>query len=1518
MSQDQTHSNRFLIRFFSFLFALVLFIVSAYHVFAWSALNTTLYIDSVSRYAWSENAGWVDFGNVSIVNTAFTGSAYGENIGWIDMSGVSLVSNGALQGYAWSENTGWIDFSGVTLGQNGAFTGKAYGENIGWITFGTTSSNIVALANIPPEFGSEGVTAYQIATSSNLQYDKVSVSYSIKDADTSMSPHPGQLALSFEYNIGSGWWPISSQYLNAGDTDLKTVNADSALPYTAYWNVESHLPNTYAGSAQVRVTVDDNRGTSHITQAVSSAFTVDTKSPTISLKLDISAGTTTVAASDDTTIASYTLGNTDPVSGTPVAVNAQTVSAKPTWASNGTTYKTSYVSVSDIYGNTATTSAVAPYSPQNIQIKDTSNVGAGTYREFLSWTTYTSGTNTTFSKYQIFRAISEGGTYSQIGEISNIATNYYTDSTVSSGATYWYKVRIVDTDSDISDWSTVVNDKVDGSGGTDTTPPTISGVATTTSSTWAKITWTTDKLASSSVDYGFTNTYGTSATSTSFVTAHEMTLIGLTPNKNYFFRVKSTDANNNTVTDDNSGQGYTFSTVNGTTISSVAVQSVTDTAASILWNTNSSSDSYVVYATTTADILKTGGGTVVGTTDLAATSTAGLYGHKVDLSGLVASNTYYFYVRSSSATDTNGGNYYRFSTSLDKLSPVVSDVTIGSITQTSAIVTWTTDKLSKSQVFYGTTTLQYASSTDLEIVSTIQHTATLSNLSPETDYFLYVKALDAQQNIGVSDEKTFKTLPVRMVSITAGPIAVPQSTWAKITWTTDDLSDSVVDFGTTTSFGFYATSTDFVTAHEVNVSGLSSSTAYLYKIHSTDANGNTATLDNGAAGYPFTTTGGTVISSVAVQSVTDSRASIVWNTDTDSDSYVIYSNSKDTLKAGDGNTVGTSVYVGTSTAALFQHGVDIDGLSPSAQYFFYVKSTDASTIATIDNNNGDYYAFSTTLDKKPPGIANISVPFLTSTSAVISWTTDKLSDARVSWGSEANTETNITPQDTTMSIMHISTVTGLTPSTKYFFTVRSQDEQGNLTLSDEQNFTTEKDGTVKVVYMASGGGGNTGEIVDHVPPTISNISATSTAFGAVVNFSTDKDSTAYVMYGKDTTYGDVAAAPEFSQNHSVALNRLRMGTTYHFKIKSEGRAGNFSESPDQTFTTEYAAEDLQNLVTLDNASEFQDKLENLIENVMPSLAKPFIGGVTVSSTTESSAVVSWKTNVPTYGQVSYVVDSSYNAADSKTYTSQAAQTDKKSVDHDLQLTNLAPAAKYHFRVESYSLPGVVGYSKDNTFTTEAAKIQTEVAKVENKAFEVRWTSKDKTSSVVEYKNLKTGKISRIEDPEQVLNHNIRVENLDPNTPYTVKAYGFDANSIKVEGAELSINTKKDITAPKISNIKVDNAILPGQTSKLQTVISWKTDEPADSSVYYEEGASQNTDLKNKSITPGLSTEHIVIISALKVSTVYRIKIASADDAGNVAESPVRTILTPHSAENVLDIIVKNLEESFGFLKQLQQ
>jgi len=90
-------------------------------------------------------------------------------------------------------------------------------------------------------------------------------------------------------------------------------------------------------------------------------------------------------------------------------------------------------------------------------------------------------------------------------------------------------------------------------GAADTTGPVISNISVTTGAISTIITWSTDELASSQVEYGLDSGYGTTtllendpASATSMgVIGHDVELPGLDPETPYHYRVKSKDAAGN-------------------------------------------------------------------------------------------------------------------------------------------------------------------------------------------------------------------------------------------------------------------------------------------------------------------------------------------------------------------------------------------------------------------------------------------------------------------------------------------------------------------------------------------------------------------------------------------------------------------------------------------------------------------------------------------------------------------------------------------------------------------------------------------------------------------------------------------------------------------------------------------------------------------------------------------------------------------------------------------------------------
>ena len=99
----------------------------------------------------------------------------------------------------------------------------------------------------------------------------------------------------------------------------------------------------------------------------------------------------------------------------------------------------------------------------------------------------------------------------------------------------------------------------------DTTGPVISNIAAAVNPDGTvTITWDTDEASDSSVDFGTdSNILNLNSTDGALVTAHSITLTGLTPNTTYYFRVTSADASANPSTSPTAPATLDFTTPSG-------------------------------------------------------------------------------------------------------------------------------------------------------------------------------------------------------------------------------------------------------------------------------------------------------------------------------------------------------------------------------------------------------------------------------------------------------------------------------------------------------------------------------------------------------------------------------------------------------------------------------------------------------------------------------------------------------------------------------------------------------------------------------------------------------------------------------------------------------------------------------------------------------------------------------------------------------------------------------------------
>ncbi len=228
------------------------------------------------------------------------------------------------------------------------------------------------------------------------------------------------------------------------------------------------------------------------------------------------------------------------------------------------------------------------------------------------------------------------------------------------------------------------------------------------------------------------------------------------------------------------------------------------------------------------------------------------------------------------------------------------------------------------------------------------------------------------------------------------------------------------------------------------MSGLTASTLYHYRVKSKDAAGNLATSGD----YTFTTTSAPdttapAISAVASSGLSSTGATITWTTSEAADSQVEY-----------GTTTSYGRSSALKSAMVTSHSQGLSGLTASTLYHYRVKSKDAAGNLAI---SGDY-TFSTTAtpDTELPAITDVASSGLSSTGAIITWTTDEAADSQVEYGTTTSYGSSSALDDDLVT-SHSQALSGLTVGTLYHFRVKSKDAAGNLATSGDYSFTTTLD-----------------------------------------------------------------------------------------------------------------------------------------------------------------------------------------------------------------------------------------------------------------------------------------------------------------------------------------------------------------------------------------------------------------------------------------------------------------------------
>ncbi len=584
-------------------------------------------------------------------------------------------------------------------------------------------------------------------------------------------------------------------------------------------------------------------------------------------------------------------------------------------------------------------------------------------------------------------------------------------------------------------------------------------------------------------------------------------------------------------------------------------------------------------------------------------------------------------------------------------------------------------------------------------------------------------------------------------------------------------------------------------------------------------------------------------------------------------------------------------------------------------------------------------------------------------SATVVWDTSVVADAFVVYDTN-NGFLNTKEQGTSVKAnsSHSVEVTGLEANTLYYYRVKSTRVNGGTSVdTTERSFTTGDDTPVGEETPPVGGGGILIiDKTDKVPPIITEVSVTTLTISTTeIRWTTDEPATSFVEFGGDTNYGSTYGDWASTTDHSVVLENLLSSQTYHFRVLSSDNQGNVAYSEDRLFATaegevEEPIEDpdveeepeeedpniIQNAtqialefigrlfpeVSLNNIGA--DGLDDIasLEDLASFVPAPILSGEPTIEIRATEATIAWTSDIESNSQIAIAPDDRYSPEIDEPYLQIVGNSEERTTTHEVTVYGLTPDTIYHYQLRSKASIGPTAISRDFVFRTsiEELTIISFISQIiDNETAVFKWVTNKESDSTIQfapyYNNiLAIDQSKTVKDNAFSVIHEIEVKDFVAGTFYDVEFISVDSKGNVATEMLSKFSTSEDDFPPDITHIKADSTVFIDRGNKIQTIISWLSNEPSTSQVYYQEGVHGGDAELSESTTlnTNYTKEHVMVITKFKPGIVYSFRVESIDSGGNITTSKSHTFMTAKKKESIIQIIMKILEDTFGWAKKL--
>lgn len=475
-------------------------------------------------------------------------------------------------------------------------------------------------------------------------------------------------------------------------------------------------------------------------------------------------------------------------------------------------------------------------------------------------------------------------------------------------------------------------------------------------------------------------------------------------------------------------------------------------------------------------------------------------------------------------------------------------------------------------------------------------------------------------------------------------------------------------------------------------------------------------------------------------------------------------------------------------------------------------------------------------------------------------------------------------------------------------------------------------GMVLVVVLAT----TSNVLLADNPPQIAGVRiASSTKDTATITWTTDKPGDSLVNFGKQPHYGIIRVPGTDKVVHEVTLEDLDASTIYHFRVSSTDDLGNQAVSGDFVFVTG-GFQDIENIDQVNTVEQqtlvgqAKDILEQVtdpealkliqqeVTQTAQDLLRPpeVIGLPRVIDITATEAKVIWATSRDSTSVVKYATEGQYGGGE---YPLSAAELDTKTKDHEILLSGLRPATTYHFQVYSEDDFGLSGESTDNTFQTKSPIPTIEdvqIIKIEEDSATFAWSTDIPAAGAVIYENTVTGEVRSEGSPEFLTTQTVRLTDLTLGATYVAVVRAENEQGEPRESEPITFTTVRDEEPPIISRVNNESTLYPGAETRIQTIITWGTDEPSFCGLSYSEGLAPAENATQMEPNTEQAVDHVRVVTEFLPATVYKFWVTCEDRAGNSARSEDFVLFTPQKEKSIIDIILENFQGTFGWVNNI--